>query len=90
MSDTFDYEYDPSFDNEPDEPDPLHYHFKLRFNSCVEHSEKLFKVVLCDGTELCIPKKICREVRKSTMYVHEETYHKIYFQKVGSARSDFK
>jgi hypothetical protein len=57
-------------------PDPLYYHANLAFKAIKKQTEKSYLVVL-DKMELWIPKKICKEVKQNSMYVHTETLRKI-------------
>ena len=88
MSDCFDHGFDawesqeqeqlwgetrgPSYPSKSFIPNPLYYHTKIDFIDIVSESERAILFEFPEKKVQWIPRKLCRALKKSTVYVHTQ------------------
>lgn len=82
MSDCFDHLNDAfDFDGISDSLEPfhvnhLHYHIKIKILRVERTTQKAYLLRLSETEGVWVPKSICKDLNKSSVYVHKATYAK--------------
>ena len=75
LNDAFDFDWD-SNSPEPFHVDHLYQHMKIKILGIEHETQKAYLLRLSETEGVWVPKSICKDLSKSSVYVHKATYAK--------------
>lgn len=57
--------------------DPLYYHTKVKFNRIKAETKRSYLFSFSNSIDIWVPKKVCRELKEDSVYIHINTLRKI-------------